>query len=80
MAFGKPVIGPRFGAPAELIRDGVSGLLVDPEDEASVADAVIELLSDPALAEKMGEAGRDLVLSQYSYESFRDRLRQALAA
>jgi glycosyltransferase involved in cell wall biosynthesis len=80
MAFGKPVIGPRDGAPAELIRDGMNGLLVDPEDAASVAHALLRLLSNPALAREMGEAGRNLARTQYSYGSFRERLRETLAA
>ena len=80
MAFGKPVIGPRYGAPAELIRDGENGFLVEPEDPASVAEALLKLLINPRMAREMGKAGRDLVRTYYSYGSFRERLRETLAA
>ena len=79
MAFGKPVIGPNYGAPMELIRQGENGFLVDPEDPASVAQALVELLENPEAARKMGEVGRTLVKTRYSYGSFRDHLRQILA-
>ncbi|HXW89874.1 MAG TPA: glycosyltransferase family 4 protein [Terriglobales bacterium] len=78
MAFGKPVIGPNYGAPAELIRDGENGLLVDPEDHTSVTEALLKLLTNPGEASKMGRAGRDWVESHYSYGSFRERLREEL--
>jgi len=79
MAFGKPVVAPRYGAPAEIIRDGQHGLLVDPENPASVANALSTLLGNPDAALAMGKAGRDHVRMHYSYDSFRDRLRAALA-
>ena len=50
MAFGKPVVGSNCGAPAELIRHGENGLLVIPEDPASVAEALVHLLTNPVTA------------------------------
>ncbi len=79
MANGKPVIGPRFGAPSEFIRHGEHGLLVDPEDIAGVAQAVIDLLTSPELAAHMGQAGKQKVTQEYSYNRFCERLRQALS-
>jgi glycosyltransferase involved in cell wall biosynthesis len=79
MAFGKPVVGPRYGAPAEIIREGQNGLLVDPEDPASVARALSRLLADPDVAVAMGKAGRNYVRANYSYGAFREKLREALA-
>ena len=61
MVRGKPVVGPRVGAPAEFIRSGEHGLLVDPANAADVASALIELLKDPARAHQMGAAGRGWV-------------------
>jgi len=78
MAFGKPVVGPNYGAPTEIIQNGWNGLLVNPVDSGSVADALIKLLSDPEVAHQMGKAGRQKVRGQYSYESFRERLQQML--
>jgi glycosyltransferase involved in cell wall biosynthesis len=80
MAFGKPVLGPNYGAPAELIRDGENGLLVDPDDPTAVAQAIIKLLTNPDLARTMGQAGSERVRAHYSYERFRERLRQLLSS
>jgi phosphatidylinositol alpha-1,6-mannosyltransferase len=79
MAFGKPVVGPRYGAPAEIIRDGQNGVLVDPEDPDSVAEALLRLLANPDVAQAMGEIGRNYVRANYSYGAFREKLREALA-
>jgi phosphatidyl-myo-inositol dimannoside synthase len=78
MAHGKPVVGPRVGAPAEFIRSGEHGLLVDPTESREVAEALIELLEDPARAGHMGNAGREWVAHEFSFERFCERLRDAL--
>lgn len=80
MAFGIPVIGPDRGAPAEFIRHGEHGLLVDPIDPQAVARATIQILKSPAAASRMGEAGRRLVLSEYSFERFKERVRILMRA
>jgi len=79
MAFGKPVVGPNCGAPAELIRHGENGLLVNPEDESSVAEALVDLLTNPERAREMGQAGAEWVQTHHAYGSFRDQLAQMLA-
>ena len=78
MAHGKPVVGPRVGAPAEFIRSGEHGLLVDPADSGEIAGALIELLEDPMRARGMGEAGKNWVGREFSFERFCERLRDAL--
>jgi glycosyltransferase involved in cell wall biosynthesis len=80
MVRGKPVVGPRVGAPAEFIRSGEHGLLVDPTSAAAVAGALIELLEDPARAQRMGADGREWVLREFSFERFCERLREGLQA
>jgi glycosyltransferase involved in cell wall biosynthesis len=78
MAHGKPVVGPNVGAPTEFIHDGEHGLLIDPASAAKLAQALIELLTQPERARRMGEAGRAWVQKEYSYEMFRERLRNIL--
>jgi phosphatidyl-myo-inositol dimannoside synthase len=78
MAFGKPVIGPNYGAPAEIIRDGQHGYLVDPENSGAVAEALLDLLNHPEKAREMGKAGSNWVRENYSYSSFREKLREML--
>ncbi len=77
MAHGKPVVGPAVGAPAEFIRSGEHGLLVDPTRSSEVAAALIELLEDPARARRMGNAGREWVLHEFVFDRFCERLRDA---
>jgi glycosyltransferase involved in cell wall biosynthesis len=79
MAFGKPVIGPNYGAPAELIRHGETGLMVDPEDPASVAEALLDLLTHPERAREMGNTGGERVRTYYSYARFREQLHLLLS-
>ena len=80
MAFGKPVIGPNYGAPVELIRHGETGLLVDPENPEAVAEALLSLLTNPDRAREMGKAGSEWVKRHYSFGSFRERLQEILTA
>jgi glycosyltransferase involved in cell wall biosynthesis len=80
MAFGRPVIGPNHGAPAELIRHGENGLVVDPEDPVSVAEALVDLLNHPDRAREMGRAGAELVRTHYSYDRFREQVRSLCAS
>lgn len=70
---GKPVIGCRVGAVASLIDEGVDGLLVD-RDAGQVAEAILRLLRDPATRRRMGERGREKVLSRYTWDRVVDRV------
>jgi glycosyltransferase involved in cell wall biosynthesis len=59
MACGIPVVAGDEGAPPELVRDGEEGRIVDPENPASIAAALADLLGDPARARQMGFAARE---------------------
>ena len=52
---GRGVVGTRAGSIPDLVADGVSGLLVAPDDPAALADALVRVLSDRALAERLGD-------------------------
>jgi glycosyltransferase involved in cell wall biosynthesis len=56
--YGRPVVATRVGALPDAVDEGVTGLLVPPNDVEAFANAVIRLLSEPGLGQKMGEAGR----------------------
>jgi phosphatidyl-myo-inositol dimannoside synthase len=57
-AYGKPVVAGNVGGALDAVLDGETGLLVDPLDPLAVADAIVALLRDDALAERLGAAGR----------------------
>jgi phosphatidylinositol alpha-1,6-mannosyltransferase len=73
---GRPVIAGRTGGIPEAVKDGETGLLVDAEQPAAVAEAVRRLLRDPKLARRLGEAGRREVERYYNW----DRVARDLAA
>lgn len=65
---GRPVVATRVGAIPEVIRDGLDGLLVDPDDAGALATAIIQLMDDPARAEGLVESGRARVLGRFGFE------------
>lgn len=67
-ACGKPVVGGRSGGVAEAVRDGVTGLLVDPEDVSAIREALIRVLSDAEYAARLGAEGRRIMLGEFSWE------------
>jgi glycosyltransferase involved in cell wall biosynthesis len=62
---GIPVITPPLGGGAEIIRDGVDGLLVDPTDSPALARSLLGLIADPARRTAMGAAGRARALDLF---------------
>ncbi len=57
-AHGKPVVAGGVGGALDAVRDGETGLLVDPLDAVAVAAAITRLLREEQLARRLGEAGR----------------------
>jgi len=66
MSVGCPVIYTRRASGPELIADGQNGLLVDPGSPAEIAGAIIKVLKDPGLAEKLGRKGQETVIRKFS--------------
>ena len=58
MAAGLPVVATRVGGTADLVHDGVNGLLVPPRDPAALAAAISRILTDPAAAAQLSAAAR----------------------
>jgi phosphatidylinositol alpha-1,6-mannosyltransferase len=73
-ACGRPVVVGDSGGAREALVDGETGILVDGAVVASVADAVAALLGDPALARRMGEAGRARVERSHTWPAIAERL------
>lgn len=65
MAAGVPVVAARVGGVPDLIEDGKTGLLCDPLDEGSMAEAVARLLRQPGLASSLVESARHKALEVF---------------
>lgn len=70
MAAGVPVVATRVGGLPTLIGDKVTGLLVPPHDADALAETIVRLLQDRALAKRLGEAGHARAKDRYSDERF----------
>jgi glycosyltransferase involved in cell wall biosynthesis len=73
-AVGLPVIGSDLGGVPELVADGVDGLLVPAGDEKALASAIDQLLSDPARAFEMGQAGRRKIEASFAPSAHLERI------
>jgi starch synthase len=69
MACGTAVVGSRTGGIPEVVADGVTGLLVEPDDPPALASALNELLADPARAAAMGQAGRERAVTEFGWDT-----------
>lgn len=67
-ASGLPVIAGRSGGIPEAVREGETGMVVEPDDPAAVANAAIRLLGDEALRRRVGAAGRAAVEAYYNWD------------
>ena len=67
-AAGVPVISTIHAGIPDVIRNGVTGLLVEEHDVKSMASCMLLLLKDKQLARTMGEKGKKLIQEQYSME------------
>lgn len=65
MAAGLPVVAVNACGPAEVVRDGIDGLLTADAAPAELAGAVLRLLGDPALAARLGSAARQRVAERF---------------
>ncbi|HWH09212.1 MAG TPA: glycosyltransferase family 4 protein [Candidatus Thermoplasmatota archaeon] len=77
-ACGRPVVGTRMGGIPCFVADGENGLLANPGDAGSLADALSRVLEDPALARKLGDAGRRKVLRGHRWDDVAARTVDAL--
>ena len=59
-----------------MIRDGVDGLLVDPDDPEDIAAAILRLLGDRELRLRMGRAGLEKTLSCFTWDKITDHVEQ----
>ncbi len=71
---GRPVVATGVGGVPEIVRDGIEGILVAPGDPDVLADAIVRLLGDPVLRERMGAAGRKRQREEFDIDVMVKRL------
>ncbi|MGP3698060.1 glycosyltransferase family 4 protein [Rhodobacter sp. NSM] len=79
MAMGKALVVTRTRAPADFFRDGETCLLVPPGDADALKAAMLRLLSDAPLRERLGRAARQIMVSCYGMDAYTSALARILA-
>lgn len=74
MAAGKAIVATRDGQIAQVINDGINGILVEPGDTAGFARAIIRLIRSPAERRALGEQARKHAVEQHSMDAYIRRL------
>ena len=79
MRFAKPCVASTVDAGREVVADGETGLLVDPDNLEELRAAVERLLRDDALAARLGKTGLARLEGRYRFRHYRARLQEKLA-
>jgi len=74
MACGRPVVAFEIGAMSEIIDSGVDGLLVQPNNQDELTASILDLLGDPQLSKKLGDAARAKVVAKFTWAQTASRL------
>src|SRR5205814_950053 len=74
MQAGLPVVTTRRAAIPEIIEENVNGVFVKEQDAADLADKILQLIDDPALRTRMGEANRTRFKNFYTHEHYGQRM------
>ncbi len=68
MAFGKPVIATNGGGTPELVKDGITGILIEPYDIQGLIKSILTILDDNHLAKRMGSEGKKIVIENFNLD------------
>ena len=71
--FSRPVVASRVGSIPEIVEEGNTGYLVDPNDEFSLAQAIVCLLEDKKMREAMGKAGAAKLEKELSWHAIAEK-------
>lgn len=74
MCLGRPVVGFGLGGTKDWLIDGKTGLIAHNSDAEGLAASMLRLLSDDALADRLGEAARDFVIKKFDRQMISNRL------
>jgi glycosyltransferase involved in cell wall biosynthesis len=73
LAMERPVVASAVGGIPEVVKDGVTGLLVPPRNPAILSEKIAFLLRNPSSGARMGQIGRQVIQERYSMESMLTR-------
>jgi glycosyltransferase involved in cell wall biosynthesis len=76
-AHGRPVVGTAVGGIPDVIKHRTTGLLVKEKDEAALAEAILDILNNPGLAETLARTGQDFARHQFDWDRITDTLEEA---
>ena len=68
MALGRPVVATAAGGVPGIVKDGETGILVEPEDPEALAFGMNRMLADPVMAGQLAAAAREMVEKEYGLE------------
>jgi glycosyltransferase involved in cell wall biosynthesis len=74
MASSRPVVASRVGAIPEVVEDGVTGLLIPPDDPNACAAAITSLLDNPDRMWEMGKRGQERARACFTWEKVAERV------
>ncbi|WP_200305176.1 glycosyltransferase [Streptomyces adelaidensis] len=80
MACGAPVLATAVGGQLDTVVDGVTGVLVPPDDDHDISATVRRLLADPDLLARYGASGRRRVLARYTWDRVAEGVTRAYSA
>lgn len=80
MACERPAIAVARWGPAEIVDDGETGWLVEPDDETGLADALVEAVNGPGERRRRGWRARQAALERYAWSQVSERMACILAA
>jgi alpha-maltose-1-phosphate synthase len=78
MAYGLPCVGTHVEAVPEIIADGETGFIVPPGDDEALAERLVQLLKDPELRRRMGNAGRARQERLFTWQKVADAVEASL--
>lgn len=78
MAAAKPILATQTGGAVEMVAEGKTGFIIEPEDLETGVSQLSKLIEQKDLRNQLGEAGRNRVLSEFSLEAFEERIKKHL--
>ncbi len=79
LSFGRPVIAPREGGPAEIIDSGRTGILFEPRSVRSLAEAIARVVAEPELSAELAFEGRCAAEERFAAKRYQGDIRNVVA-